>query len=253
MYNRNKIFNVYLDKAKEIFPEIDDENKIKLLMTTEAKYSVSKVIGSEKLVELIKQMLNNTNITITDTTANVGSDSIQLGLHFKKVNSIEFDDINFKALKNNVTIFKKIYKDLDINVIHGNSLNYLDNLEQDVIYMDPPWREAGENKENWKELYLIKDNKEEIILPEIYKKYKNYCKLFVFKLPPEYDFENFIKETKIKEENYKIIDIKRNDIIIFRFIAIKNIKEQEGGFDNIYYYKYLKYKEKYLELKKLLF
>ena len=45
------------------------------------------------------------DITITDMTANVGVDSIALGLILKKVNSIELDKKLFSSLNNNINIY----------------------------------------------------------------------------------------------------------------------------------------------------
>jgi hypothetical protein len=36
-------------------------------------------------------------------------------------------------------------------------------------------------------------------LADLYKNYINNCKLMIFKVPKNYDFTNFIQETKIKD------------------------------------------------------
>jgi tRNA/tmRNA/rRNA uracil-C5-methylase (TrmA/RlmC/RlmD family) len=55
----------------------------------------------------MKSILKKTkDKVITDLTGNVGGDTILFGLNFKNVHSIEFNDENFKALENNINVFK---------------------------------------------------------------------------------------------------------------------------------------------------
>ena len=121
-------------------------------------------------------------------TANVGVDSIALGLFFKKVNSIELDKKLFSSLNNNINI----YGLKNVKTYNGSSVEIIKNLKQDVIYIDAPWGGEDYFKNDSLKLYL--DNKE---LSEIYNLYKNNTKLFILKLPKNYDINNFIKETQV--------------------------------------------------------
>lgn len=160
-------------------------------------------------------MKKNRDIVITDATANVGSDSITLGLYFKKINSIELDQINFNALKNNISI----YGLQNITPINGNSLEQLNYLNQDVIYIDAPW--GGRSYKQFSHMSLYLDKLE---LGDIYNKFKRKAKLFVFKVPNNYDINKFIKLIAIRKiDIYNHID--NFGKLKYMIITVKGKKE----------------------------
>jgi hypothetical protein len=69
------------------------------MITTKGRYSISYKKGYSKLVELIEGYFHSKELIITDATGNNGYDTNALAIKFKKVNSIELNDINYKALK----------------------------------------------------------------------------------------------------------------------------------------------------------
>lgn len=187
------IVNIPLKKLNRIFPDYKKVDKSKLKITNVGMYSVSKVQGSEKLIHLIKKYaptidVNINNITITDATGNVGSDTINLAIHFKHVNSIELSNEQYPVLKHNVST----YKLKNVNVINGDSLVVLPTLTQDVIYIDAPW--GGIDYKDAKTLGLYLGTKE---LAQIYREYNQYCKLLIFKVPKNYDFNEFIRLSQV--------------------------------------------------------
>jgi len=185
------IVDIPLVKMNKIFPNKKGVDKSKLMITNVGMYSVSKIKGSEKLIYLIKKYFNNsTNLTITDATSNVGSDSINLAMHFKQVNSIELDFNQFSVLKHNV----EIYGLQNVNLINGNSLETISTLKQDVVYIDAPW--GGIDYKNAESMKLYLGDNE---LSQIYMENKQYCKLMIFKVPKNYDFTYFIQHTDINK------------------------------------------------------
>lgn len=175
------ITNKQLDR---IFPDHQGVDKTKLLVTNVALYSVSKVQAATKLVHLIKKYMNSSKITVTDATSNVGSDTIMLGKHFKAVNGIELSNEQFPILQHNVSQ----YKLNNIKLYNGDSLNIIPTLKQDVIYIDAPW--TGPDYKNNDIMRLYMSGKE---LVEVYNNYIQYCKLMIFKVPKNYDFNKFIQ------------------------------------------------------------
>lgn len=199
---KNKIVNVKNEFKFKYFPDIKGIDRTKIMITTEGVYSISDNDGSNKLVYLIsKYFKNDNNIVITDATGNNGSDTIALGLKFKKINSIELDPVNFEALTNNV---KNVYKLDNVNLFHGNSLDFIDKLKQDIVYIDAPWGGVDYKKNDRMELFLNNKN-----MGQIYNEYKSHAKLFIFKLPKNYDFTNFIQTTMVTK--YYIYLYTKND------------------------------------------
>ena len=183
----SKIIDVEYSKIDDTFPTVHNVDKNKLKMTTVSLYSVSKISGSNKLIYLIKKYFKTNNLTITDGTANVGSDTINLSLNFKHVNAIELDKTEFKALKNNVDV----YNLKNVSLFNRNTVDLISTLKQDVVYIDAPWGGTDYKKESSVKLFL--GNNE---ISEVYNKNKKYAKLFIFKVPKNYDFNNFIQITK---------------------------------------------------------
>lgn len=204
----NNIIKVSFSYAKLIFDNLSIEEFNNLIFTDESIYSSSKVEGSNLLKNIIIDNIKDNNIIITDGTANIGTDSIYLSKYFKKINSIEISNINHKALVNNINVFKKN----NINPILGDVINEINNLEQDVIYIDAPWGGRNYKKNDNMKLYL---GNMEIL--EFYKNFKDKAKIFIFKVPFNYNFE-YLKNNI----NKKIIiyPFKKDNKIKFFFILI---------------------------------
>lgn len=211
-HNTNKIIKPNKDIIDRTFPTIDEIKKKDLIMTTEGLYSVSGKNAAKFLAKIIYKNMHSLNVKITDATGNNGSDTIMLAKYYKHINSIELDKTNFKALKNNVEVFG--YND-KITLINGDSTNILAETIQDVIYIDAPW--GGKNYKKEKQLKLYMGQME---LSDIYLKYKNRAKLFVFKVPLNYDINNLILKTKV--QLIKVYNFQNNNRTIFLIICIKN-------------------------------
>ncbi len=205
----NNIFTPDINLAKKIFPDADIDYS-KLLITDEGKYSVSGKDSAKILVKIIFKYVKTYDATITDGTGNNGSDTLMIGKYYKNVNSIEFDKNNYKALKNNVDV----YDFKNINVINGDTTVELNNLTQDVIYIDAPWGGPDYKLKNQLKLYL--GNME---LSSIFNKYKSKAKVFIFKVPYNYNINNFILKTQV--DKLKIYTYKNNNIIRYLLLVIK--------------------------------
>ena len=207
----NKIINAELNILNNIFPDDVNIDKSKLQLTTESLYSVSGKDGALFIRDIIYyHMKKNRNITITDGTGNVGSDTLMLAQFFKQVNSIEIDSINYEALKNNINI----YKYTNINLINGNAIEQINKLSQDVLLIDAPW--GGPNYKKHQQLKLYLDNLE---LADIYNQFKHLIRLFVVKVPFNYNINNLISSTLI--DNLKIYSFKKDQRIKFLIIVIQ--------------------------------
>ena len=204
----NNIIKISYTYAKSIFDNLSVEQFNKLLFTEESIYSSSKIEGSKLLKNIIIDNLSENNIIITDGTANIGTDSIFLSNYFNKINSVEISNINYQALVNNVNVFKK----LNINTILGDIIIVIENLIQDVIYIDAPWGGRDYKKYDKMKLYLG-----DLEILDFYKKFRNKAKVFIFKVPYNYDFD-YLK-TYI---NNKIIiyPFKKDNKIKFFFLLI---------------------------------
>ena len=212
MEPNNKIIEKDYEFKKKYFHEIKNVDINDIKITVQGEYSISNTKASDKLVYLIKKYFktNNNNLTITDGTGNNGSDTIALGLNFQQVNSIELDPINYAVLENNV---KHVYQLDNVKLFQGDSVKVIPTLKQDVIYLDAPWGGRNYMKESRISLYLGKYE-----ISDIYNKFKSNTKLFVFKVPKNYDFTHFIQNTSL--DKYYIHSFRQGDKVKFYFLFV---------------------------------
>lgn len=174
--------NNQLGGANKYFPKHNDEIKIDEV----GKYSISKPYITKQIIDIIKKFMNTREIIITDAMACVGGDTLSFANNFKKVNAIELDSKRFEFLKHNMKLFNK----KNINFYNSDFLEVIKKLNQDVIYLDPPW--GGPDYKNQQSVsFSVSNKKLSEIIDEIIK--EQLCKLIVLKLPFNYDLNEFNK------------------------------------------------------------
>jgi hypothetical protein len=175
-------------------------NNDKVLIDSVGKYSISLPDKTQIITNLISKYMNTNDLIITDAMACVGGDTLTFAKTFKSVNACEIDKTRFEYLKHNMEIFEL----KNINFINDDYLNIYKKLNQDVIYIDPPWG-GPEYKSKNKIKIKIGETKLEEICDEIID--KKLCKLLVLKLPYNYD----LLELKWHQHNINVI---KNIVII---------------------------------------
>jgi hypothetical protein len=169
----------------EVFPLREGIDYKSLKLTEEGEYSVTRRRDADRIITIMKTLLKDTKMkTITDSTGCVGGDTIHFALNFQKVDSIELNPSNFKALQNNVAVYG-----LNNVTLHlGDALTVF-NWKTDVLYIDPPW--GGPTYKDSKNLDLFMSSKridewlEEILLR------KTRPGHIVLKLPQNFNFTRF--------------------------------------------------------------
>jgi len=208
----NKIISVSFNYAKSIFNNINPSIFKNLIFTEDSVYSSSKIKGSFKLIDVIMKTTNNDmNIIITDGTANIGTDTIHLAEIFKTINAIEYSKINFTALKNNTEL---LCKNNNIKCYYGDTNGIIENLEQDIIYIDAPWGGRSYKKFDKIKLYLG-----DVEILDFYLKNKNRSKFFIFKVPYNYDFD-YLRQYIVNK--ITIYAFKKESIIKYFLLVIEN-------------------------------
>jgi 16S rRNA G966 N2-methylase RsmD len=199
---------------KKINP-IPESSKIlrRFKMNPTAKFSITRPFEADQIstyitLNVINELHKNpTNCTITDGTAGVGGDVINLCRHFGYVNAVEKDQETYSLLLQNLNEFNvsnvKTYKK------DYTSLMY--DLNQDVLYIDPPW--GGVHYKNLEECPLYLSNKEiGIIIKDIFESNPNL--LIFLKAPIN------VRQDSFKEYIMDVVPI-LNKAEIPSFILIK--------------------------------
>jgi predicted RNA methylase len=123
---------------------------------------------------------------ITDGTANVGGNSISFHLNgFERVQSVEIDLPTCQMLKNNL----EVYHCPTDGVLCQDYLSLYRTLEQDVVFLDPPWGGRNYLKTPQLDLFLSGVNLLDICTTLI-KEHRT--RLLVLKLPINYTLQNLI-------------------------------------------------------------
>jgi 16S rRNA G966 N2-methylase RsmD len=203
---------------KKINP-IPESSKIlrRFKMNPTAKFSITRPFEADQISTYI--ITNVTNelhknpmyCTITDGTAGVGGDVINLCRHFGYVNAVEKDSETYSLLLQNLNEFDvsnvKTYKKDYTSIMH--------ELHQDVLYIDPPW--GGVNYKDLDECPLYLSNKEIGLI--IYDIFESNPNLLIFLKAP----------INVKQDSFKkyIMDVvpilNKAEIPSFILIKIKNI------------------------------
>ena len=201
----NILINLSEKDAKYTFPGKENVNYNKLYTTSMGQYSSSNIVGSTQLVNIIKNNITKdpTEIIITDGTANIGSDTINLAMNFKSVNSYEIDDINYEALEKNINEFKLN----NVRLYKGDVIEQLD-YGQDVIYIDAPWGGKEYKKLNNVSLYLSG-----VEIADFYTRFLDRASLFIFKVPLNYKISNF-ENVGISLKTSFDMNIKKEEFLI---------------------------------------
>lgn len=169
----------------DFFPIKEGIDYDSLKLTEEGKYSITRRRDSERIIAVISQLVDDIKTkSITDANGCIGGDTINFGLHFKLVHSIELNKDNFEALMSNVNTYQ-----LQNVILHNGDSTALFNWKTDVLYIDPPW--GGPEYKTKKDLDLYMSSKRiDQWLEEILMR-KNRPNYIFLKLPQNFNFKRF--------------------------------------------------------------
>jgi 16S rRNA G966 N2-methylase RsmD len=173
----------------------DKEDYENLKIDDVGKYSLSHKKDADKLSHLIKNKYGD--IKIMDATSSVGGNSISFGSNFTHVISVEQNLERFEMLKENIKS-----RNLNNTLIHGNFINFID-MDYKLIFLDPPW--GGPDYKKLKKTNFGINNTS---LKEVTQILKNKGKIIVWKLPFNYDLNEF------RNFRYKLYRMKKY-ILVF--------------------------------------
>ncbi len=191
-------------RKKKLFPKIDDATKLQIDEVGE--YSISTPNEAKCITNIIKKRakkaeLDVNQLVITDGTAGVGGNTISFAKNFKSVNAIEMDETRFTYLKGNLAA----YSLANVDFFQGDYISFVDVLEQDVIFLDPPW--GGRDYKKLEKIRLkMSDVSMEDICNDILR--RDLAEMIILKLPFNYDLDYLSNKVKGKVSIYSARRIK---------------------------------------------
>lgn len=233
-FKRNFNYKKVLTLKKLIFPPISEDKLNQLMIDNDSIKFITFHSSAQEITNLIMNNLsdfpNPTNTTtekwlakpldkkmkhlvITEMTAGVGGNVFNFAKYFKYVNAIEIDSLRYSYLNRNV----KIYNYDNVNCYNDDSINLLiekDDINQDIVFFDPPW--GGSNYKLQTNIRLkFGDYSIENVCKILFQRSCN--KMIVMKLPNNYDFDYLMMELR----NYKVSKFLLDRMTI---VIVKNYK-----------------------------
>lgn len=178
-----KLIKYDKDLWNKIFPK---ENNQSYQLSNIGKYSIIYPKYAEEIAFIIKSYFNKKDITITDATANIGGMSMIFSKYFK-LNAIEIIPFHCEILKNNLKNYPNKYEYL---IYCKDYLDIMMDLEQDVVFMDPPFGGVNYKEEKNLDLYLDNVNIVDIIIKLMENK---KTKIIAIRLPINFRFNKLLK------------------------------------------------------------
>ena len=187
--NEPKIIKLTYDESNHYFNNKDESKEF--LLTDIGKYSISKPHLAEwislKIIECLQLNVEEikNKMTITDATAGLGGDLFTFSKYFKKVNGVEQNSIHYNVLQHNLEQLEYT----NVTLYNDNYNNLYNKLDNNIVFIDPPW--GGNNSKRYKYLNLYLDGKNiSTIINNLYK--INIEHLFL-KIPYNFNFSLLIK------------------------------------------------------------
>jgi 16S rRNA G966 N2-methylase RsmD len=196
---------------EDLFPRKEGLEYSRLKTTDEGSYSITRRRDAERIMNVLRSVFKEMKtMTITDSTACIGGDTLNFASNFSHVHSIELNNENFQALTNNV----QVYGFNNVTLHNADSVE-LFNWNTHVLYIDPPW--GGKEYKKHTKLDLFMSNKRlDCWIEEILSR-KNRPNYIILKLPSNYNFNrlnflinvDFIRPYQIRSYIIVIITVHR--------------------------------------------
>ena len=202
-----------------------DSNGKKILLDDVSKYSITLPDKAQTISEVTKKNYqlvfpddDLSNITITDAMACVGGNTLSFSNFFNKVIANEINTTRYQYLVHNM----KEYNRENIVFYNDNYLNLMNKLEQNIVFIDPPWGGPIYKSQYKMEIVLQDEAEKETNIHEMVNilfENNSGTKMILFKLPINHNIDNF-KQSRYK---YKMICLK-NMLLIMMFKKDKEIE-----------------------------
>jgi len=180
-------------QIKLFFPPPDNEQAAqKLRLTNIGVWSMATPDVAEKISQVILSYFQpGASLTVTESCGNMGGNTINFARHFAQVQTTEIVPLHCDVLKSNLAQYT--YTTGKVIVYCADFLDVMDKLQQDVIYMAPPW--GGIGYETQQNLDLFLDN---VHLGDIVNALLDRVQLVAMYVPYNFNFNDF--QQKVESE-----------------------------------------------------
>jgi predicted RNA methylase len=142
---QSRRFDAPIELKRLLFDVAEPES---IQLTNESVFSTSPPDQAAIVPKVVRHFMDPAKAAITDATANVGGNLSAMGC-FRKVTAVEIDKTTYDMLRSNASLFG-----VHAHFINADYTSVYDTIQQDVVFLDPPWGGLEYYKKKDKELYL---------------------------------------------------------------------------------------------------
>ena len=188
----------------KIFPPAEGVDRNKLMMTDIGLYSITPYAEADSMVDLIAKHVAKPldKLIITESNGGLGGNTIAFAKKFFQVNTAEYSNLHCDILRNNIGI----YGFDNVQIYCTSYLYVFENIQQDILFMDPAW--SGPGYKYVSKLYLYIG---EYMIEDIINWIRSKVRVVVIKAPFNYDIDYFKKKVQHKKlvihkiRNYQLL------------------------------------------------
>lgn len=176
------------DKKDFLFRFVEPHIRVKLRLDDEAYYSTTDQLTANKIARALARIVPP-SATITDATACIGGATYAFANTFRHVNAIELDHSRFMHLCHNINgVLKTNGK---VTCIHGDAIVLCPQLQQDLVFLDPPW-----GGPEYKSMQKVSLSLSGLPLSDVCRIIAQATRYIAIKVPVNFNETDFCKEVE---------------------------------------------------------
>lgn len=214
------------DKRDFFFRNLDYDTRSQLQVDEVAEFSVTDYEMAAKISRVVRALFTEQDefdeevnsdastvadvvkfpLVVTDGTACVGGNVLSFCDFFTRVIAVECDATRVAMLRHNLAVLRKT----NAECVHASYLDVMLELEQDVVFLDPPW--GGPEYKERANVDLFLDN---VPLHDICARLKGHAQCVVLKVPSNFDGDKFARNVPGSVTVHR--DLKKMHLVVLDF------------------------------------
>lgn len=175
-----------MDKRDFLFKFLPKAIRQQIRLDEEALYSVTDQATADKITLELLKVVPATAI-LTDGTACIGGNTFSFSRSFQRVNAVELEPTKFRYLKHNMEVLGVE----NVSCYSGDILEYVNLLDQSLLFLDPPW--GGPDYKQKQRVHLSLSG---VPLDEVCRRFAPTTTYIALKTPTNFHIEEFMEKTR---------------------------------------------------------
>lgn len=177
-----------------------------LQIDKEAYFSTTQADIAKDMTRMMAGLMPGKDLTVTDACASCGGNAMSLVASnaFKCVQMVEIDSERYAMLRNNVMMAKEKCNSRSETVFcRGPYAEFMNQLRQDIVFVDPPWGGPMYYKNRYIVLHL--DVHLARLVCDLYNQ-NNGTRFVVFKAPKNFDMFDMRHQLRQNNEHFAAME-----------------------------------------------